>query len=206
MLCIAYDMQVQDAVTDAGQLLAPPPTARPAASEQAAGGGQQFRSFKTPSATDLVENRGAHAPGLDGGGSSAGASGGTAAFPNPGPAPPSEAPATSGAVATAAPAAVEPAAPAASAPGAGWATFGDSQPEFARESSAPSAQPVPAAGGAAMSKAFGSFEQFAQVFACTCSLMCSPLACPQANCSPWLHMKIKSIEELCADIKRLYVL
>jgi hypothetical protein len=184
MLHTTYGMQVQDAVTDAGQPLTPPPIAPPAASEQAAGGGTQFRSFKTPSATDLVDIRGSSAPGPDGG-SSTNASGGTAPFPIPGPAPPFEAPPTPGAAVTATSAASELAAPAASAPDAGWATFGDPQPEFA---TAPSA---PAAGGAAMSKAFGSFEQFAQVFACTCSLMCSPLACPQANCSPW-HMKIKS--------------
>jgi hypothetical protein len=83
------------------------------------------------------------------------------AFPALGSAPPFEAPAMSGAAATAPPMTADvPAGPAASAPGAGWATFGDSQPAFAPEPSAPLA---PAAGSVPMSKAFGSYEQFAQV-------------------------------------------
>jgi hypothetical protein len=156
-------MQVQNAVTEAAQPLDPPPPAGPSALEPAAGGVRPYRSLKTPSATDLVENRGAGAPAPDASNSSA-PSGGSAAFPFPGPTPPLEAPAMSAATADALPvAAAEPADATASAPGPGWATFDDSRPPT---------QPAPAAGSAEMSKGFGSFEQFAQVLFLPCALLC----------------------------------
>jgi hypothetical protein len=115
---------------------------------------QQRRSLKTPSATDLVENRGTDAPALIDGSNGSTAGGGFAAFPLPGPPPPVEAPATSDAAVSAA-----------VSPGPGWATFG--------ESSSTAAQPASAAGSADMSKGFGSFEQFAQVLAIPPTLMCT---------------------------------